>query len=591
MVINTNIPAQATAYHMNVSQVRLSKSLARLSSGSKIVEPADDAAGLAVSSRFDSMIKRLDAVLTNTTNARSFAQTQDGFLQNVEKAFRRMNELSVLALDNTKSGNDRRLYNAEFGELKEYISNTARQDFNGISLFSGKTMDVTKDDDGSTFEMTGIKLDAGAYENATNSGKESWTLNQDAWKTSGPGFLTTEPLWKLANGNYSKTNPGGGAAAVAAGTFLKEAPILEGNNVVTATAPPLSFDVNASGGSTEHSQTFEVGNNSGKVKLTHTAYSEPDSFKIYYDGAQIWTSQSTPPLVVSGTTYPPEYIQGTNVYAEKSFGPGTSTQIKIVVNEGNHPKHPGGTAWTYSVEIEGGRNDHLDSGTTHGLSDGMAVKVSWPGVDPSATPTLSKDTVYYVNAINATTFSLHSTQADAGADTNRIRISTADSGAITISEYTSLTGVEEGTYVSSDIVASGEDTGATKANSGSIVSTNQDLGVTGLNVGTKNSDDYKNVNLKTENAATIALGLMQSAINQLASDRAILGAALSRLDFNKDQLSVKKENLSEAVSRIKDADFAEESTRYAQYQILVNTGAEMLKKANQLPESALELLS
>ena len=55
-------------------------------------------------------------------------------------------------------------------------------------------MDVTKNDDGSTFEMAGIKLDAGAYENATNSGKESWTLNQDAWKTSGPGFLTTEPL-------------------------------------------------------------------------------------------------------------------------------------------------------------------------------------------------------------------------------------------------------------------------------------------------------------------------------------------------------------------------------------------------------------
>ena len=143
MVINTNIPAQATAYHLNASQVRLSRSLARLSSGSKIIEPADDAAGLAVSSRFDSMIKRLDAALTNVSNAGSFTQTQNGFLQNVEKAFRRMSELSVLALDNTKSDNDRKLYNAEFGELKEYVSNTARQDFNGISLFSGKAMDVT----------------------------------------------------------------------------------------------------------------------------------------------------------------------------------------------------------------------------------------------------------------------------------------------------------------------------------------------------------------------------------------------------------------------------------------------------------------
>ena len=46
MVINTNIPAQATAYHFKASQMRLAKSLARLSSGSRIIEPSDDAAGL-----------------------------------------------------------------------------------------------------------------------------------------------------------------------------------------------------------------------------------------------------------------------------------------------------------------------------------------------------------------------------------------------------------------------------------------------------------------------------------------------------------------------------------------------------------------
>ena len=61
MVINTNIQAQAASSNLQTSQAMLSKSLSRLSSGSKIVNPADDAAGLAVSSRLDAQISRLDA--------------------------------------------------------------------------------------------------------------------------------------------------------------------------------------------------------------------------------------------------------------------------------------------------------------------------------------------------------------------------------------------------------------------------------------------------------------------------------------------------------------------------------------------------
>ena len=122
------------------------------------------------------------------------------------------------------------------------------------------------------------------------------------------------------------------------------------------------------------------------------------------------------------------------------------------------------------------------------------------------------------------------------------------------------------------------------------MATDQDLGAGGLNIATENSSDYKNVNLNTEDGATIALSLIQSAINQLASDRAVLGAGLSRLDFTRDQLTVYKENLSKAVSRINDTDIAEESARYARFQILTQSGAAMLKEANRLPQIALQLL-
>ncbi len=81
MVINTNISAQVSARNLNDSSVMLNRSLARLSSGSKITSPQDDAAGLAVSTRFEAQISRTNAASNNLANAISFTQTQDGFLK------------------------------------------------------------------------------------------------------------------------------------------------------------------------------------------------------------------------------------------------------------------------------------------------------------------------------------------------------------------------------------------------------------------------------------------------------------------------------------------------------------------------------
>jgi flagellin len=169
MVINTNISAHISAQLLSESSTRLSKSLARLSSGSKITSPEDDAAGLAVSLRFDAQVNRISAAANNVGNAISYGQTQDGFLKNVGKALDRMSELAVLALDITKTDPDRALYNSEFQTLGQYISEISKKDFNGVSLFDGLTRNVTTDGEGSTssnFAMTGINLGLGAYASA-----------------------------------------------------------------------------------------------------------------------------------------------------------------------------------------------------------------------------------------------------------------------------------------------------------------------------------------------------------------------------------------------------------------------------------------
>lgn len=170
MVINTNVQAQQTANNLNVSSNALAKSLSRLSSGSKITAPSDDAAGLAVSSRLESQMKRLDAAINNVVNAVSFTQTQDGFLKTIDKAFRRMAELAMFAQDSTKSLDDLQLYNQEFVQLKDYINQSTGQKFNSVSLFTSDPLKVTIDSIGTTFEMPGLDLSVNEIQDSLAAG-------------------------------------------------------------------------------------------------------------------------------------------------------------------------------------------------------------------------------------------------------------------------------------------------------------------------------------------------------------------------------------------------------------------------------------
>ena len=158
MVINTNMGAARTSRLLQESTSNLNSALARLASGSKIVNPQDDAGGLAVATKFEAVISRNNAVSNNITSSLSYSQTQDGFLQKVSKALDRMSELMTLALDATKSTNDKTNYNTEFTDLKNYISDIGTKEFNGVSLFDGSAMSVTKDSDGNTWSLNASDL-------------------------------------------------------------------------------------------------------------------------------------------------------------------------------------------------------------------------------------------------------------------------------------------------------------------------------------------------------------------------------------------------------------------------------------------------
>ena len=178
MVINTNYSALSSGRQLGESQGMLNKSLARLSSGSKLVNPSDDAAGFAVSARFDAQINRTQAAVDNIGNAVSFSQTQDGYLKKVARALDRMSELSILALDETKSDTDRGLYNNEFTKLGAFVTASSTRDFNGVSMFGGNVLNVTVNSEGtSSFAYSAVDLAANtSYTAATGSTITTTTL-------------------------------------------------------------------------------------------------------------------------------------------------------------------------------------------------------------------------------------------------------------------------------------------------------------------------------------------------------------------------------------------------------------------------------
>jgi len=139
ITVNSNAAASAANFHLSRNQSALQKSINRLSSGTRIVQPIDDAGGLAVSMKLESAIVRLSGAQKNVQNATSFLEVQDGVLSSAGKILNRMIELKGLSDDVMKNSSDTENYNREFKDLQMQVYDMAALKFNGVSLFATTT--------------------------------------------------------------------------------------------------------------------------------------------------------------------------------------------------------------------------------------------------------------------------------------------------------------------------------------------------------------------------------------------------------------------------------------------------------------------
>ncbi len=117
----------------------------------------------------------------------------------------------------------------------------------------------------------------------------------------------------------------------------------------------------------------------------------------------------------------------------------------------------------------------------------------------------------------------------------------------------------------------------------------QAIGVQMTSMGTVSLGIDK-LDISTLTGAQAAIETINTAIDKVSSQRAVLGAAQNRLEHTINNLGVTTENLTAAESRIRDTDMAEEMMSYTKNTVLVQAAQAMLAQANTQPQSVLQLL-
>jgi flagellin len=137
-VINTNVNSLNAQRNLDTSGTQLATALQRLSSGLRINSARDDAAGLAIASRFTAQIRGLNQAARNANDGISLSQTAEGALGEVANNLQRIRELAVQSLNATNSSSDRTAIDSEVQQLKAEIDRVAAQtNFNGVRLLNG----------------------------------------------------------------------------------------------------------------------------------------------------------------------------------------------------------------------------------------------------------------------------------------------------------------------------------------------------------------------------------------------------------------------------------------------------------------------
>ncbi|MGD0233719.1 MAG: flagellin, partial [Syntrophorhabdales bacterium] len=176
LTVNTNIPSLEAQRNVGINNTALATSIQRLSSGLRINNAADDAAGLAIATKFGAQVGGLNQAARNANNAVSLVQTAEGGVNTLTSILQRLRELAVQASSADNTPSDRAAANQEAQSLvTEFTRVATTTQFNTMNLLDGSFASVSFQI-GANYGQT-VNLSIGDARGKSVGGRAAYTAN------------------------------------------------------------------------------------------------------------------------------------------------------------------------------------------------------------------------------------------------------------------------------------------------------------------------------------------------------------------------------------------------------------------------------
>lgn len=641
--INTNMAGVTTLYHLRNKENAMNQALERISSGLRINNAVDDAAGASLVNRMTSQVKGLEAAIRNAADAVSLTQTAEGALDEVSSILHRMRELSVQAANGVYTGQDRQALQNEVGQLQLELARIAENStFNAVKMLNG---DFTN----TAFQIGFQPGDSAilSIENVDPTGLGEYILDTDQLKNSSSSFFPAafpavasdkasitdkivegEDLTIYGNVGTVTIDVNGGstakeiAAAITARkgesgvyadaqtrmniTFSELASantdtvsfnLYGKNDTAVLIAANVDFAVTNGRSANLTELAAAINGTSGKTGITASLSVDKATMTLISDAGYDITAEN---YALVGVTGPTMNVSGANedygnltdgssVFATSAGNTTTDFYTSIPITAGTNPD---------TVSVKGAIKFHspfVYSIATGSQGSDEAPTLTMGGSVSSLTANLTKLIVVPDTATvalagggannNASGMTVEFRTDASGRMMTPVRILNMGSGfkygdVITIP--TSITGHGSAATTLTLTAPTGKSNGDAINVPGGMFSGNP----SGAVLSSVSQLDVLNVSNSLK-----MLTAVDGALVRIDLERSDLGATMSRMEHTISNLSNIVMNTKAARSRINDADIAAESTELSKAQVLNQAAQAMLAQANKAQQSILQLLN
>lgn len=553
--VTTNTAALTAQRNLSNNSDMASSSIAKMSSGSRIVKPSDDAASLAISNKLRADIVSLEQAGRNASQGASLLQVAAGAYDRIGDMLTRMKQLTAQVINGTLGTTERLYAQEEFDNLRTQITNTATQTrFAGVALLTGgggsylQAGTVAADVAGSTSNISDLTDGASGLRTAGANANNFFDATS----------VTAAVNTGFVHGQVSEISVTRSGSALQVSMRVGNQVFLGRIDTANATAGSTLTLVSTS--NPANSVEFTVANPMTNLTTENTRRLVEENFRTLLSGASYTTTNPDGTTVDNGFTG-----------IGSAVGP-TINGVQVPITAGSGTK-PG----TYSFEFVSTGDESVSDavGFVNGADDRRGTGF----------------------------FRLTNGAEEWTVDVNDLQITGTEGSAGAYGVVTFGNGLQ--VYVNmDDTTANAFDRGTSSAapyrfdiGEGGGVNLNfqiaeqsTDQVTIGFTAATATALGLDGLSISDEDTATVTSTRLDSAINTVNTAIASIGAIMSRFEFIQSTISTTVENVSAARGTFKDVDMAAEMTEFTKSQTLMQASVAMLSQANQMPQELLRLL-